>query len=191
MQTSVLSHVCLVTASNGQHSSASELTPLQGGNHLTLTSYSDRWLEPILSSAASSWLGQTSKCQLQTFSCQFSTGFWAELTKVSLMDHIGNTASNSCSTVFCICCIAMSLILLCVTQPLLSSDSFFTSPNPALSKYAKIYIIFKHSVQSKSSLFVDHMSCLWPGMKADFHGRLSLKDVGQFWLAVVLIDNKA
>jgi hypothetical protein len=44
-------------------SSASGLTSLQGGDHLTPTSYSDPWLQLAPSSAASSWAGLNSNCQ--------------------------------------------------------------------------------------------------------------------------------
>jgi hypothetical protein len=57
--TNVLSHV----PSSGGRSSASGLKSLQGGDHLTPTSYSDRWLWPVLPSAASSRAGLTSNCQ--------------------------------------------------------------------------------------------------------------------------------
>jgi hypothetical protein len=39
---------CLAAASNGRCSSASGLTSLQGGGHLTPTSYTDRWLHLVL-----------------------------------------------------------------------------------------------------------------------------------------------
>jgi hypothetical protein len=52
----------LVTASSGGRSPASGLKSLQGGDCLTPTSYSDRWLRPILLSAASSPAGLTSNC---------------------------------------------------------------------------------------------------------------------------------
>jgi hypothetical protein len=110
----------LVAASKGGRSSASELTSLQGGDHLTPTSHSDRWLQSVSSSTANSRTALTSSCQTpasavnsrlaskqnwlpaaklqlrlsildwlpsrtgfqllnSSFSCQFSTGFQAEL----------------------------------------------------------------------------------------------------------------
>jgi hypothetical protein len=46
-----------------QRSSASGLTPLQGGDHLKPTSYFDRWLQLVRPSAASSQAGLTYNCQ--------------------------------------------------------------------------------------------------------------------------------
>jgi hypothetical protein len=70
---------CLVTASNGGRSSDSGLTSWQGGDHFTPTSYSDRWLHPVLPSAASSRAGLTFQLPTSNFRDQFSTGFRAEL----------------------------------------------------------------------------------------------------------------
>jgi hypothetical protein len=50
---------------NGR-SSVSRLTSSQGGDHLTPTSYSDRWFQLVLPSAASYWAGLTSNCQPPT-----------------------------------------------------------------------------------------------------------------------------
>jgi hypothetical protein len=52
-----------VTVSSGGRSSTSGLYSLQGGDRLTPTSYSDRWLRPVLPSADSSRAGLTSNEQ--------------------------------------------------------------------------------------------------------------------------------
>jgi hypothetical protein len=54
---------CLVAASNDGRSSASGLTSLQGGDHLTPISYSDHWLQPVLPSPARFRAELTSNCQ--------------------------------------------------------------------------------------------------------------------------------
>jgi hypothetical protein len=88
----------LVTASNGRRSPASGLTSLQGGDHLTPISHSDRWLQPVLLLAARSRAGLTSNCQPPTSAA--SSRLASELVSFQLPKILGtvrieNTASNS------------------------------------------------------------------------------------------------
>jgi hypothetical protein len=85
-QTTVLSH-CFVAASKGGRSYASGLKRSQGDDHLTPTSYSDRWLQPVLPSAASSRVDLTSNCQPPTLtvSSWLASNCRTSQTKVKVM----------------------------------------------------------------------------------------------------------
>jgi hypothetical protein len=134
----------LVGASNGGRSSASRLTSLQGGDHLTPTSYSDRWLQLILPSTASSRAGLTSSCQPPTSSVSsrltlsrtiFQLPNWRSQSQCQCQgyvmtdsqrpvgslcslcaDCVENIASNSSSIVACARCLAMALVLLSIYE---------------------------------------------------------------------------
>jgi hypothetical protein len=79
---------CLVMAFIGGRSSASGLTSLQAGDHLTPTTYSDCWLQLLLPSPLSS-----------QFQPRIPTHSWL-LINLST-DGTENTASNICSIVPC------------------------------------------------------------------------------------------
>jgi hypothetical protein len=90
------------------------LKSLQSGDHLMPASHSDRWLQPVLPSAASSRAELTSNYQppnspvnsrpVSERRIDFLYSLFADRTE--------NTASSSSFIVACIRCLAMALILL-------------------------------------------------------------------------------
>jgi hypothetical protein len=113
-QTNVLKSPCLVTAVNGGHFSASGITSLRGGDHLTPTSYSDRWLQPL--APGLDWL-PTAKLELQLPTLNWLPSCTNSQHTVDCLcspnaDRIENTASNSSFIIAYIRYLVTALILL-------------------------------------------------------------------------------